>query len=238
VLSVVVSLEFGVKITALDNPDQPVPTDARSILFMFILVSVIAPIVEEAVKPLAVVVLIGRIRSAAEAFVLGMACGIGFDLVETTGYIGQGYQDWLSVALQRSSAGLLHGFGAGMVALGWYFITHRNSTGRANRVLLAAGCWGYAIMQHALWNGSFGLQLLPAPIGPYLENGTLPLGPVTFPAFILVYIVETVLMLIFFLFVTKRLRAKNEEQQPPASITPSRPAPINQPLQQRVPVRV
>lgn len=238
VLSVVVSLELGVKITALDNPDQPLPNDFRSILFMFILVSVIAPIVEEAVKPLAVVVLIGRIRSAAEAFVLGMACGIGFDLVETTGYIGRGYQDWLSVALQRSSAGLLHGFGAGMVALGWYFITHRNSTGKASRILLALGCWGYAILQHALWNGSFGLELLPAPIGPYLADGTLPLGPVTLPAFILVYVVETVLMLIFFLFVTKRLRMKNEEQQPPASVNPSHPTPINQPnLQQRVPVR-
>jgi RsiW-degrading membrane proteinase PrsW (M82 family) len=239
VLSVVVSLELGVKITGLDNPDQPIPTDARSILFMFILVSVIAPLVEEAVKPLAVVVLIGRIRSAAEAFVLGMACGIGFDLVETTGYIGQGYQDWLSVALQRSSAGLLHGFGAGMVALGWYFITHRNSTGKANRILLALGCWGYAIMQHALWNGSFGLELLPAPIGPYLSDGTLPFGPITLPAFILVYVVESVLMLIFFLFVTRKLRAKNEEQQPPASVHPPRPAPINQPgYPQRVPVRV
>jgi hypothetical protein len=167
-----------------------------------------------------------------------MACGIGFDLVETTGYIGRGYQDWLSVALQRSSAGLLHGFGAGMVALGWYFITHRNSTGKTNRILLALGCWGYAILQHALWNGSFGLELLPAPIGPYLADGTLPLGPVTLPAFILVYVVETVLMLIFFLFVTKRLRMKNEEQQPPATVNPSHPTPINQPnLQHRVPVR-
>ena len=73
------------------------------------------------------------------------------------------------------------------------------------------------MVQHALWNGSFGLQLLPAPIGPYLDKGTIPVGPITFPSFLLVYVVESILMLIFFLYVTKKLRAKNEEQAPPAA---------------------
>jgi RsiW-degrading membrane proteinase PrsW (M82 family) len=228
VLSVVVSLQLGQNVS-LDNPDQPIPNDPRAIWFLFILVSVIAPLVEETVKPLAVVILIGRVRSAAEAFVLGLACGIGFDLVETTGYIGQGYQDWLAVALQRSSAGLLHGFGAGMTALGWYFITHPGSTRKVNRVLLASGCWCYAILQHALWNGSFGLQLLPAPIGPYLDKGTIPLGPITFPSFLLVYVVESVLMLIFFLYVTRKLRARNEEQAPPASVNEPNVSRMEQP---------
>lgn len=217
-LSLLISRLLGVSMFALDNPDLSLPSDPQAILSLFLEVSVVAPLVEEAVKPLAVVVLIGRVRSAAEAFVLGMACGIGFNLVETTGYIGQGYGDWLNVALQRSGAGLLHGFGAGMVALGWYFMTHSQSTRKVNRVLLAFGCWCYAILQHALWNGSFGLQLLPAPVGTYLADGTIPLGSIQFPSFLLVYIIETILMLIFFLFVTKRLRAKNEEQKPPASV--------------------
>src|SRR5207249_1121714 len=132
-----ISLQLGVKNFSLDNPDQPIPNDPRAILFMFILVSVIAPVVEEAVKPLAVVVLIGRIRSAAEAFVLGLACGIGFDLIETTGYISAGYQDWLSIALIRTGAGLLHGFGAAMVALGWYYLVHPGK----KRVLKALASW-------------------------------------------------------------------------------------------------
>src|SRR6266704_661262 len=55
-------------------------------LLLFV-VAVVAPVVEETVKPMAVVLLIGRVRSAAEAFALGMACGIGFDLVETSFYI-------------------------------------------------------------------------------------------------------------------------------------------------------
>ena len=72
--------------------------------------------------------MIGRLRSAAEAFILGFACGIGFDLIETSGYISLGdSRPWVDTALERSTAGLLHGFGAGMVALGCYYLTHRHS---------------------------------------------------------------------------------------------------------------
>jgi hypothetical protein len=185
---------------------------------MFIVVSVIAPLVEEFVKPLAVVVMMGRIRSAAEAFVLGLAAGIGFDLIETVGYISMGYRNWLNVALERSAAGLLHGFGAGMVTLGWYYVTH-SKEGR-HRFLLGLGCWVYAILQHALWNGSFGLQLLPAPVGPYLDTGTITIGAVSVPSFTLVYVIESALMLIFFLYVTGKLRGK----KPSEAATPSTPS--------------
>jgi RsiW-degrading membrane proteinase PrsW (M82 family) len=197
---------LGVNGFSIDNPDQPIPNDPRVILLMFIVVSVIAPVVEETVKPLAVVIMIGRIRSAGEAFVLGLAAGIGFDLIETAGYISMGYRDWLSVALERSAAGLLHGFGAAMVTLGWYYLTHPNES--KHRFLLAFGCWAYAILQHALWNGSFGLQLLPAPIGPYLDTGTITISSLSIPSFILVYVVEAALMLIFFLYVTGKVRGK------------------------------
>ncbi len=208
---------------SLDNPNQPLPSDLRALGFMFVLVSVIAPIVEEAVKPLAVVAIIGRIESAAEAFVLGLSCGIGFDLIETSGYISSGYQDWLNVALQRSTAGLLHGLGAAMVALGWYYLTHPKAS--HHRFLLGFGCMLYAVLQHAIWNGSFGLQLLPAPIGPYLANGVIGSGAFAFPSFLLVYIVESILMLTFFIFVTGKIR-KNNTLTPPTAVQSERqPAP-------------
>jgi len=211
ILTAIAIQQSGISSLSIDNPNLPIPHDPKTIVLLLVIVSVIAPVVEEAVKPLAVVVLIGRLQSAAEAFILGLACGIGFDLIETSGYISMGNQDWISVAIERSSAGLLHGFGAGMVALGWYFITHPKSVER--NVLLAFGCWGYAILQHATWNGSFLFQLLPAPIGPYLDTGTIPLGNnITMPASIIVYVILTVLMLLFFLYVTGKLRSK---QQPP-----------------------
>ena len=220
ILTVVAAQAIGLtgSLSSIDNPNAPIPSDPRYIAFLLILVSVIAPLVEEGVKPLAVIAMIGRIESAAEAFVLGLSCGIGFDLIETSGYISQGNQDWLNVALQRSTAGLLHGFGAAMVALGWYFITHRK--GRNNSVLLGIGCILYAVLQHAIWNGSFVLQLLPSPIGPYLASGNIGSGAFAFPAFLLVYVTLSLLMLTFFLFVTGRIRPKRTE-------TPTTPATTN-----------
>ncbi len=222
ILTFVVAAGLGVTSSAfaIDNPNFQMPTDPRAISFIFLLVSVIAPLVEEAVKPLAVVIFIGRMRSAAEAFILGMSCGIGFDLIETSGYISMGYKDWLNVALQRSTAGLLHGLGAGMVALGWYYLTHPKAS--KHRFLLAFGCWLYAVLQHAIWNGSFGLALLPAPIGAYFDTGTIPFGSLQIPSVILVYIAESVLMLVFLFYVTRKLRPSSD--MPPAKPETGTPA--------------
>jgi len=173
---------------------------------LLIMLSVIAPLVEEMVKPLAVVVLIGRVRSKAEAFTLGLACGIGFNLVETAGYISSGYNDWLNVALVRSGAGLLHGFGAAMVALGWYYLTHKEEGAWQRRTLLALGCAGYAVLQHALWNGSVGLMLIPGPIGNFFQNWSWGSGPFTLDGIELVNIVEVIAILIFFVYMAGRLR--------------------------------
>ncbi|HEU5226222.1 MAG TPA: PrsW family glutamic-type intramembrane protease [Ktedonobacteraceae bacterium] len=224
ILTAIAIQQSGITSFSIDNPDLPIPQDPRAIALLLVIVSVIAPLVEEAVKPLAVVVLIGRIQSAAEAFILGLACGIGFDLIETSGYISMGNHDWITVAIERSSAGLLHGFGAGMVALGWYFMTHRKSV--PHNVLLAFGCWGYAVLQHATWNGSFLLQLLPAPIGPYLDNAQITLGNIAMPASIIIYVVETTLMLLFFFFVTGKLRGK--KRPPKASLEASKSQQLNE----------
>ncbi len=207
ILDVVVQVGLHVTSFNLSDPNAQVPNNANVLLYLFLLVSVIAPLVEEGVKPLAVIALIGRLNSAAEAFILGLACGIGFDLIETSGYISMGYRNWVDVAIERSSAGLLHGFGAGMVALGWYFLTHKKSLAR-HRILIGLGCIIYAILQHAIWNGSFVFQLLPAPIGPYLDKGKIMLGSYPMSAGLLIYIVETLLMLIFFLFITGKLSGR------------------------------
>jgi RsiW-degrading membrane proteinase PrsW (M82 family) len=189
------------------------PSSTSEIIYLFLVVSVLAPFVEEGVKPLAVISMIGRIGSAGEAFILGMACGIGFDLIETSGYIGMGYSNWVDVAIERSSAGLLHSFGAGMTALGWYIITHRKSVAH-RRILIGIGCCVYAILQHAIWNATFLFQLLPAPIGPYLNNGVINIGSYPLPSILIISAVETILMIIFFLFVTGKLSGKRTFWRP------------------------
>lgn len=187
----------------LTNPTAPGCQSSNVYNLLFIAVAIIAPVIEETVKPLAVIILIGRMRSAAEAFVLGLACGVGFDLIETSGYIASSPADWISTALLRSGAGLLHGLGAAMVALGWYYLTHPGK----NRVPKAIGCWLYAVLQHALWNGSAFLTLLPGSSGEFFSR-PLTIGSVTLPYFALVNIGEAIVILLFFLYITYRIRGK------------------------------
>lgn len=203
-LLILVGAQSGGLLQLIENVD----TNSPMFNILLILAAVVAPIVEELVKPLAVVILIGRVRSKAEAFALGLACGIGFNLVETVGYISQGYTNWLDTALGRSGVGLLHGFGAAMMALGWYILTHREEGPRSRRVLLACACGVYAILQHAFWNGSVALGLLPGAIGNFFQTWSLELGPFTIDGFELVNFVELILILIFFLYMTGRLRAR------------------------------
>jgi RsiW-degrading membrane proteinase PrsW (M82 family) len=206
ILTLIAAFQFATANTSfIDNPNAPISHDPSTVIFNLMIVSVIAPIVEEGFKPLAVITMIGRIRSAAEAFILGMACGIGFDMIETTSYIGIGYHHWIDVAIDRSTAGLLHGFGAGMMALGWYYITHKDAL-KGHHLQIGLGCMLYAILQHAIWNGSFVLQLLPAPIGPYLESGTITIVNYQLDAFLIVYVLFSVLMLCFLWFVTGKIR--------------------------------
>jgi RsiW-degrading membrane proteinase PrsW (M82 family) len=188
----------------VDQPNAPNCQNPGVYNIILVVVAAMAPLIEESVKPLAVIIFIGRVRSAAEAFVLGLAAGIGFNLIETTGYISSGYQDWLSVALVRTGSGLLHGFGAAMVTLGWYYLTHPGK----RRGLKVVGCWAYAVLQHAIWNGSWGLTLLPGSVGSFFNNTNATIGSVSIPAYGLVNIVEAIFMLAFFIYMTGILRTK------------------------------
>jgi RsiW-degrading membrane proteinase PrsW (M82 family) len=189
------------------------PSSTSELIYLLLVVSVLAPLVEESCKPLAVISMLGRIGGAGVAFILGMACGIGFDLIETSGYIGMGYHNWVDVAIERSSAGLLHSFGAGMTALGWYIITHRKSVAQ-HRILIGIGCCVYAILQHAIWNATFLFQMLPAPVGPYFNEGVINIGGYPLPSILIVSAIETLLMIIFLLFVTGKLSGKRTFWRP------------------------
>ena len=194
----------------VDQPNAPNCQNPGVYNIILIVVAVMAPLIEESVKPLAVIIFIGRVRSAAEAFVLGLAAGIGFNLIETTGYISSGYQDWLSIALIRTGSGLLHGLGAAMVTLGWYYLTHPGK----HRGLKVAGCWTYAVLQHGIWNGSWGLTLLPGQIGSFFNNTNVTIGSISLPSYALVNIAEALFMLAFFMYMIGILRPKQPSPTP------------------------
>ena len=104
-----------------------------------------------------------------------------------------------------------------MVALGWYYVIHTKELGVRKGLLLGFACWLYAVFQHAVWNGSVTLVLLPGPVGQLLQNWTLNLGFASLSSDVVINILEALLILAFFLYLTGRLRSKpTSPTEPPA----------------------
>jgi RsiW-degrading membrane proteinase PrsW (M82 family) len=198
VLEIVLSLILGIasgNVSSVTSPLQGPP------LIMLATLSVIAPLVEEGVKPLGAIIIMRRLRAPGEAFLLGLAAGVGFDIVETIGYIGMNEADWITVAIQRIGAGLLHGVGAGMAALGWYYLI--NGKGVPNRWLKGVGGIAYAVLQHAIFNGSNLLTLIPS-IGSLL-GGAWYIGALPFEKANTLFFVYYAIILGVLIYVTGRL---------------------------------
>ncbi len=193
---------------AINDPQAQPPVGFTTFGYIFLIVAFMGPVVEETVKPLGVAFFIGRVRSASEAFILGMSAGLGFALLETIEYISSGYHDWIYVALERTAAGLLHGVGTGMVALGWYYLVHS----RNRNLLRAFACWAYAVFQHLVWNGTAVLSYLPNPYGATINSWNVNLGFTSLPFVEILNIAEAILILVFLIYLTARLRPKKTEK--------------------------
>lgn len=180
------------------NVNQP-PQTVSDLVAHLLLLSVMAPVVEEGLKPLGAVLIMRRLRTPGEAFLVGLAGGIGFDMVETITYIGTAQADWVTVAIERVGAGLLHGVGAGMAALAWYYLINgRGVKGRWWRVL---GGFLYAVLQHGIFNGSTLLPSLPGPLQQTIYLGALPIEGGS-----LLFFVYFALILLVLVYATGRLR--------------------------------
>jgi hypothetical protein len=182
---------------SLSNPVSPSSPDNVQIIGALVLLSVLAPLVEEGVKPLGTLLAIRRLRSPAGAFLMGLAAGCGFAIFESVSiYIGQGQADWVVVSLERIGTGLLHGVGAGMGALGWYYLV--NGKGVRLRWWRGFGCFLYALFQHGIFNALALVVSLPGPISSWLAHpvyiGQLPLDRSSFVFYVYYAIIIAVLV--------------------------------------------
>lgn len=198
------------------------PQNPIEVIAAILNISVTAAVVEEGVKPLAAVLIMRRLRSPAEAFLVGMAGGIGFNMFEATGYITGEQADWITQAIGRSTAGLLHGVGAGMAALGWYYLI--NGRGVPLRWVRGFGFILYAMVQHAINNAAAVLLgLVPPTIGQLLSLQIVP-GVVPFATGDVLFMLYDVLIFLVLLYVTAKLR-RGEGLFPgsvaPPTMTPS-----------------
>ena len=135
------------------------------------LLTVIAPLIEEFLKPIGVAITGYRRPSRAQAFLWGLAGGAGFALVEglLNGTIA--LEGWGAMVVMRVGAAAMHCLGSGLTALGW----HHLLVARRPWHLLAA--YAASVSLHGLWNAAAGgmvvVSLTMAPAAGELTPGGL-----------------------------------------------------------------
>ena len=145
-------------------------------LFALVELAVVAPLVEETVKPLITLPLLRHLERPRDALLLGAAAGAGFAVLENVLYATAGLRIWAGILAVRALGAAVHPLGTGLVTLGWHGLL-RGRLGacpeprrRASRRWLSG--YGLAIGIHALWNG--GSTLLLALAGARFFGETPP----------------------------------------------------------------
>lgn len=146
---------------------EPLLSDPILLILVLGFVSVAVPLIEELVKPVAVVLLLGRDLRPADGFVLGALGGAGFAVFEYL-TLGASLESWLPIFSARVGTTAVHMFSAGLV--GWAIVEAKVN----KRYLLLLGSYALSVLLHGLWNsmavlGSFatlsslsGASLLPS----------------------------------------------------------------------------
>jgi hypothetical protein len=156
------------------------------IFLIFAYISVLVPLLEEALKPIGVWFLSGQKITPTQGFGYGVLSGAGFGLFENLGNTSGGATDWAIVASTRISTLMLHCFTAGLV--GWALV----SAWSERRYLRLLITYIIAAFVHGLWNGlalasavasiqGFTDISLPAyiqQIGAYSSYGIIVLGAI------------------------------------------------------------
>jgi RsiW-degrading membrane proteinase PrsW (M82 family) len=130
----------------------PLTEDLLSPWFLIALaeIAVIAPLVEELIKPLPLLPLLRRLPTRRDALLIGALAGAGFSVIENLLYVAMIGSAWGGVLAMRALGAALHPLGAGLMAVAWWSVLRREPG--------AEGRWarnyGLAVGVHALWNGT------------------------------------------------------------------------------------
>ncbi len=115
---------------------------------IFVFVCVIAPLVEEPLKTLAVWFLWKKDLTPAQGLMAGAVCGAAFTLVETLGSINQPFDSltWVTVLIGRTGTAIMHILTAGLT--GWGIARFA----RSKNFFHALPAYLAAMTLHSLWN--------------------------------------------------------------------------------------
>lgn len=126
--------------------------------------SIVVPMIEELLKPIGVILLIGRRPAPMAAFVGGMMGGLGFAVTETLGNLVTIADPWLVLIMARMGTLVMHSLTAGLVGWGWGQMA-------AKRPWRWVGAYAGAVAIHGLWNG---LAVATVFIGLYFQRTPQP----------------------------------------------------------------
>ena len=119
-----------------------------------IVITIAAPITEEILKPLGLILIIKRIKTPYEGILYGVTCGLGFAMIENLQYeilvvTLFGADDWTVNAFARGiGSTVLHTVGPAIVGF-FYAKYHLSNFSGMIKVILAFLC---AFIIHGLWN--------------------------------------------------------------------------------------
>lgn len=136
---------------------------------IFLYFSLLIPIVEELLKPLAVYFLLGRKLKPWEGFVIGATAGAGYALFENL-TIGAAADTWTFVMISRLGTTAVHILTTGLVGWGLASAWTEKKYGRL------AGSFVAAVSLHGVWNGLniinalAGFPTFQDQISPFLVN--------------------------------------------------------------------
>jgi hypothetical protein len=146
----------------------PVLTSPTAIAIMFLVMSFFIPLIEEAVKPMAVWVGGGKCHTPAEGFAMGLLCGAGFALVEGLISASSPSDGWGALMAGRAGGSLMHITTSAL--MGWAIVSSRQ--GKHKRLLVT---YLACVIFHGMWNAAAVLGIL-ATLKEYLSPvGATPL---------------------------------------------------------------
>lgn len=151
---------------ALSNADVAEALTNPSFVYIFVQISIIAPLAEEFAKPLVTLPLLRNVNHQ-QAFWIGALAGAGFAALENVIYATSGLYIWAGILVVRALGGALHPLGSGLVAQGWRDVLRGEKDAGKN-------WWkrfGIAVAVHAVWNGG---SLLVVTLGGARFFGELP----------------------------------------------------------------
>jgi RsiW-degrading membrane proteinase PrsW (M82 family) len=160
----------------------PLFLDRRAVFVAFMTLCIVTPIIEEALKPIAVWLGAGRLSAPAQGFALGALCGAGFAAFESLMATASAGSDWATVVLLRAGTDIMHTTNAAF--MGWALVL----AWQEHRYVRLALVYLAAIVVHGSWNLlalTYGLSNLPSAVAG-LTPDVVDRAPFALPALVVI----------------------------------------------------